>query len=269
MIERSPANRYTGFVKSVRNAIVSRLCLFGLAVAVLAQPAIGGPPYQTDDPEPPITHDWEINIPFTMEKSSDGSLNGEWVTIDAAYAYDDWTQISVILAAPYAHAKEFGTRSSFGDIELQYGRRFGTDAQGGYFGVCPQITLPTGRRAYSLGAGRITADFPVLYQKNITRLSIYTDLRYRLYGGDDGKSYWFWGVAGENDLSERLTIGAEIFATSPTSYGGTYASGFNVGFDISVSRAYAFLISAGRSFSSDPVLTLYAGIQILTKAGED
>jgi hypothetical protein len=240
--------------------------IYPVAAAILiAKSAFAGPPYQTDDPEPPGTHGWEINLPFTMERAADGSLSGQWVSADMAYAFDDWTQLTLQLATPFMHAAGIGTKSSFGDVNLQYGRRFGTDAKRGYFGVAPQVTFPTGRHAYGLSAGRVTADFPLLYQRDIARVSVYTDLRYRLYGGDNGKSYWIWGVAGEGNLSEALSAGAELFGTSPTWYGGQYSAGFNLGLDVALSEQASILFSVGRSFRNDPRLTLYLGLQILTR----
>ncbi|PWB69539.1 hypothetical protein C3F09_10290 [candidate division GN15 bacterium] len=206
-----------------------------------------------------------MNFPFSLEEASDGSLNGELITADIAYAVDPWTQVSAILALPFAHAVDFGTQSSFGDIGFEYGRRFGRDATKGYFGIAPAITLPTGNQDYGLGAGRVTIDFPILYQKDIADLSLYTDLRYRLHGGDNGRSYWFWGVAGEQDISERFSVGAELFTATPSEESGPWAAGFNLGTNIALIGDTRFLFSIGRAFNREPKLTLYAGVQVLTR----
>lgn len=184
---------------------------------VLAGPAFAGPPFATNDPDPPEPGQWEINLPWTLKRARDGSAGGEFVTVDVNYGYDLYTQLSVEMPVPYGLPAEGGVRFGAGDVLLEYKRRFGLDAKAGYFGINPQLTLPTGDEERGLGAGRATLQLPLLYQKQWGDTVVYGDARYKLWAGDGGKSYWFFGLALEHAVGERLKLGGELFATTPLS----------------------------------------------------
>jgi len=38
-------------------------------IAVIADFAAAGPPFVTDDPEPPPSGGWEVNVPFILERT--------------------------------------------------------------------------------------------------------------------------------------------------------------------------------------------------------
>lgn len=104
-----------------------------------------------------------------------------------------------------------------GDVLLEYKRRFGTDEYQGYPGINPEIMLPTGSERRGLGTGRVIVQLPLLYQRRWGDNWFYGDLRYKWRAGEEGKSYWFLGVALERKLNERLKLGAELFGTTPQS----------------------------------------------------
>jgi hypothetical protein len=206
---------------------------------------------------------WELILPFTWKRAADGSRSGEFVTLDMNYGYDRFTQLSVELPIPYTRGVEGGTRSGVGDLLFEYKRRFGTDARAGYFGINPQLSLPTGSQRRDLGAGRVTAQLPLLYERQWGLTLAYADLRYKWRAGDEGRSFWYLGAAAERQVSERLEIGAELFTTTPTERGGAQNSGFNLGFKYGIGSGSELLVSAGRSFRGDPDLTLFVGAKLL------
>jgi hypothetical protein len=235
-----------------------------LVVFLATSAARAGPPFVTNDADPPGVGQWEINLPFTLDRAPDGSRGGEFATFDINYGYDRFTQLSIEVPLPYTREAGGETRSGIGDLLLEYKRRSGTDASAGYWGVNPQIALPSGSEERGLGAGWITADLPVIYQKQWGKALVYSDLRYRWRAGEEGKSFWFLGAAVEREMSARLTGGAELFGTTRQRPGGKQNAAFNVGLKYRLDRGNVLMLSAGRSLRGDPDLTLFLGWKVLT-----
>lgn len=245
-----------------------RTCRSGWVAALLlcacAPPALAGPPFVTNDPDPPAVGQFEINLPYTLERAPDGARSGQFVTFDINYGADPFTQLSIEVPFTYARPRGGATRAGIGDLLLEYKRRFGTDPRRGYFGINPQLLLPSGSARRGLGAGRVSAQLPLLYQKQWGRTVFYTVLRYHLRRGEDGKSYWFLGAAVEREVTPRLKVGAELFGLTPKEVGGRHNLAFNVGFKYSINPGNVFMFSAGRSFRGDPDLMLFVGWKLLT-----
>jgi len=142
-----------------------------------------GPPFVTHDPDPPEPGQWEINLPWSMERNRNGSASGEWVRVDINYGYDAYTQLSIEMPMPYKFPAGGGLHFGAGYVLLEYKRRFGTDAGVGYFGFNPELTLPTGDATRGLGAGRATLQLPLLYQKQRGDTVVYGDARYKWHAG--------------------------------------------------------------------------------------
>lgn len=234
--------------------------LFG---GVLVCPAFAGPPFITNDPDPPDLKQWEINLPWTLKRTPGGRQSGELVRIDVNYGYDPYTQLSVELPFPYADLAGGGLGFGAGDVLLEYKRRFGRPEETSYFGTDIEVTLPTGDHKRGLGAGRVTLDVPLIYQKRWDDTVVYSDLRYRWQAGERGKNFWFFGIAFEQRISERLKLGAELYGTTPASLGGNGNAGFNLGGKYKLAAGTVLMFSAGRSFRADPELTLLLGLKIL------
>lgn len=241
-------------------------CVAALLLGVCAPPAAAGPPFLTNDPDPPAVGQFEINLPYTLERAPDGARSGQFVTFDLNYGADPFTQISIEVPFAYAQAVHGDTLAGVGDLLLEYKRRFGTDPRKGYFGINPQLLLPSGSERRGVGAGRVAAQLPLLYQKQWGRTVFYTDLRYHLGRGEDGKSYWFLGAAVEREVTSRLKVGAELFGLTPKADSGRHNAAFNVGFKYSINPGNVFMFSAGRSFRGDPDVILFIGWKVLAPA---
>lgn len=225
--------------------------------------AFAGPPFVTNDPDPPEPGQWEINLPWTLRRGRDGSASGELVTVDVNYGYGPYTQLSIELPVPYSLPAEGGLHFGAGDVLFEYKRRFGLDARAEYFGVNPQLTLPMGDAARGLGAGRATLQLPLLYQKQWGDTAVYGDVRYKLWAGERGTSYWFFGLALEHAVGGRFKLGGEVFATTPQSPGSEPNAGFNLGGKWVLAPSRVLMLSAGRSFREEPELTLFVGLKLL------
>jgi len=141
--------------------------------------AWAGPPFFSNDPDPPDLGQWEIILPSTYSRSSGAATSGEWTTFDFNYGYDARTQLSAGLPVSFLREPNQRRQSGFGDVFLEYKRRFGVDPDAGYFGIDPAVAFPTGDSNRGLGAGRTTAAFPLLYQKQGGKWTAYADTRYK------------------------------------------------------------------------------------------
>ena len=220
-----------------------------------------GPPFVTNDADPPDVDQWELIFPFTLKKGADGSRSGELVTFDINYGYDQFTQLSIETPIPYTITPDDDMQWGVGDILFEYKRRFGTDASKGYFGVNPQVSFPTGDYKRGLGAEKVMVQLPLIYQKQWDMTLFYTDLRYKWLVGDEKNSFWFAGFAVEREVISRVEIGAEIYSTSSTEKSNSNM-GFNAGLKYGWDNGKELLLSLGRSFRGDPEFTLFAGITI-------
>jgi hypothetical protein len=96
-----------------------RASLLLLAAMLTHSSARAGPPFVTNDPDPPEVGQWEINLPWTLKRSQDGSLSGELITFDPNYGYDHFTQLSIELPVPYSGSEEGGFSTGIGDVLLE------------------------------------------------------------------------------------------------------------------------------------------------------
>jgi hypothetical protein len=211
----------------------------------------------------PDLRQWEINLPWTLKRTPGGQLSGELVRIDVNYGYDPYTQLSIELPFPYTDLAKGGLGFGAGDVLLEYKRRLDEPEEASYFGTDLVITLPTGDERRGLGAGRVTLELPLLYQRRWDEAVVYSDFRYKWQAGDQGKSFWFFGAAVERLVNEQLKIGAEIYGTTPTAFGGEGNAGFNLGGKYKLAAGTVLMFSAGRSFRAEPELTLLLGLKIL------
>lgn len=241
-----------------QGAIWALLLLLGVPATAPA-----GPPFVTNDADPPGLHQFEINLPFTRRRAADGSVGGEVVTLDINYGSDPYTQLSVELPFPYSTTPDGARQVGAGDVLLEYKRRFGLDERRGYFGFNPQLSLPTADASRDLSVGHTVLQIPLIYQKRYGRTLVYHDLRYKWRAGEDGHSYWFLGTALETRVQPRLDLGVELFANTAQADGGSGSSGFNLGGKYELRKGWKLMFSAGRSFEGDPKSTVFLGLKVL------
>src|SRR6266446_6214579 len=86
-----------------------------------------GPPFVTDDPEPPPPYTWEINIPFILERSHH-ELDMDAPLVDLNYGLPN-VQLKLEIPVKVVHAGGDGTEAGPGDMLLGVKWRFFQDEQ--------------------------------------------------------------------------------------------------------------------------------------------
>ena len=140
-----------------------------ILLTLLAAPALGGPPFLTDDPEPTDLGHWEIYGP-AMEIEGRGSDYGGSAGVELNYGLMPDVQLTLGMPLAFAHDAS-GSQSGLGDVEASLKYRFINDEAGHFqVAVFPGVTVPTARTG--LGARRVTALLPVWAQKDVGPWSI-------------------------------------------------------------------------------------------------
>jgi hypothetical protein len=216
------------------------------ALALIATPALAGPPYDTDDPEPTELGHWEIyNF---LEVDGRGSDVDGAAGLDLNYGGAKDLQLTATLPVAFAHSSEAGWRAGTGDVELAAKYRFLNDEKSGWqAAVFPRVILPTSTRG--LGGTRVRLLLPLWVQKDIGKTSIFGGGGYEINPGPGNRDIWQGGIAVTHDFSERLSLGTEIAWQSAATRGGRSSTGVNVGLIRKLSGPFALLLAAGPSFS--------------------
>ena len=149
---------------TIRPTVCVGLVVLGVALSSLsAGPAIAGPPFVTDDPEPVPYGHYEF---YTLSTGS--AVHGDTTGVGPAWEFNYGVvpngQVHIIM--PLAFDKPTGgpTQFGFGDTELGFKYRLIDEDKDGsrpMIGVYPLVELPIGNDSRGLGAGNVRAYFPV------------------------------------------------------------------------------------------------------------
>lgn len=211
-----------GPTRSAAIAIRFKLASVLLAIFAFTHPVSAqGPPYQTDDPVPVDLHHYEFYI-F-------GSADGTPVEMDSlgpAFEFN-WgaiprVQLHAILpwgvAAPannpiYLPSGTGPTNLGLSDIET--GVKIAFIKESKHFpqiGSFTMFELPTGNSDKGLGVGKAWYKLPIWFQKNQGKWLFDGGGGYAVVPQTGYRDYPYTGWLVKRELSERLELGAELFA---------------------------------------------------------
>jgi hypothetical protein len=223
---------------------------------------MAGPPFHTDDPEPVDLHHWEFYCASQIMRDHDG-ISGTAPHFEINYGIFQETQIHVIVPFSFNHPLTGNSEYGPGDVELGLKYRFVNETSSApQIGIFPLIEIPSGNADKGLGAGTTQFFFPVWLQKSWGRWTSY---------GGGGCLFdltscpinsWFIGWEGQRDLSQVITIGAEVFSTIVPFESQENELAFNIGAVLNFNDRHHFLFSAGRDMIGHNDLSLYAAYQL-------
>jgi len=223
-----------------------------------------GPPFVTDDPEPPPTGGWEINLPFILERTP-GKTEMDAPLLDLNYGLPN-IQLKLEIPIRIVQEDRNGTAAGAGDLLLGVKWRFfNSEKSQLQLGIYPQLLLPTGDHARGLGEGRSAFVLPLVAQKNWGKWTLYGNIGYWWQTGAETRDYVYAGAVLEREINGRLTLGAELFGNSPKERGGRSELAFNIGGTWKLNEHLNLLFSGGRDIVGDTTAMGYIGLQFLTK----
>jgi len=215
-------------------------------VLAWAAPALAGPPYLTDDPVPTDAGHWEIYAFATGE--------GRHSTLDADFGFDlnyggaKDLQLTATVPLAFSHEPGSGWRSGTGDLELAAKYRFLNDERGGLSAaIFPRVLLPTS----SIESGEKTRLLlPLWIEKDFAGgTSVFGGGGYFINPGRDNRNFWQAAVALTQDLSDRVSAGAEITRQGSDTVGGSAQTRAGVGSIVKLSEHYSLLFSGGPTWA--------------------
>jgi len=220
--------------------------VIALILAGTSAAAWAGPPYETDDPEPTELGHWEIYAFSTVDGERhdlDGALG-----LDLNYGAAEGLQLTATLPFAFEDVSGRGWRSGTGDVELAAKYRFVNEGGAGFqAAIFPRVILPTADR--DLGGGHAQFLLPLWLQKDFGSTSVFGGGGYEINPGSGNRNFWQTGVAVTHELSNRLSLGAELTRQSPDTDNGHSSTAVNVGLVHKLSGPASLLIAAGPSFS--------------------
>ncbi len=235
----------------------SRLAVAFLA-ALLASPALAGPPYQTDDPGITALHGFEIR-PFVTAAGSGANWSGQ-SGVDVNYGLAENIAITTTFPSDFARTDSSNWRIGTGDIQLGAKVRLVND-HGFQLTLHPQVYLPTS--SDNLESNRVRVLLPVLAQKDFGHTSLFGGGGYEINPGPGNRDFWEAGVAVTHSVTDRLSVGAEAYHQTPSIVGGPATTAVDFGITDHLGGPVQLLFSAGPSFTGGETgVRSYLGLMI-------
>ena len=230
-------------------------------------PALGGPPFTTDDPEPVEYRHWEFYVASQNTKSADG-WSGTAPHIEVNYGAI--TNLQLHLIAPLAYAAPAkGTRQyGYGDTEAGFKYRFIQEGDvWPQVGIFPLLEIPTGSAHRGLGNGHLQAFLPIWLQKAFGPWTVYGGGGYGINPGVGNRNWGYGGLVAQSQVSKRVLLGMEVYHRTTMEVLGQADTAFNLGAVVDFSSHHHLLFSAGRSISGPTEFQAYVGYQFTFGSG--
>jgi outer membrane putative beta-barrel porin/alpha-amylase len=241
-----------------------RRVLLGIGWLVMIDLVRAGPPFVTEDPEPPPPGGWEINVPFIIERTP-GETDMNTPLFDLNYGLPN-IQLKLEIPVEVIHDDSDGTVGGAGDLLLGVKWRFLNNERSQFqLGTYPQVLVPTGDHSRGLGQGGSAFVLPFIAQKNWDKWTLYGNVGYWWQAGTENRDYVYAGAVLEREINEQLTLGVELLGNSPKERSGRSELAFNVGGTWKLGEHLNLLFSGGRDIVGDTHAMAYVGLQVLTK----
>ncbi len=224
------------------------------ACALLETVANAGPPFLTDDPEPVALGHYEFYT-FTLGSGAKTGTFAFLPAFEANYGVIPNGQVHIIAPLAIGITASGPDNYGYGDTELGFKYRFIDEEKEGsrpQVGVYPLLEQPTGNESHGLGAGHLRAFLPVWIQKSFGDWTTYGGGGYWFNQDNQlgDKDYWFFGWLLQRKVTDKLTIGGEIFHQTSPNIAVPDMTGFNIGAIYDFDEHNHLLASAGRGLQN-------------------
>jgi hypothetical protein len=205
-------------------------------LALAATPALAGPPFVTDDPQPTDLGHWEI-YNFVEGVGTPGQTAGQ-AGFDINYGAARDLQLTAVIPADFQTHGPTG----LGDIELAAKYRFAHQAAGAWMpdvAFFPRLFAPTAK------GSRASLLLPVWAEKDFGKWSVFGGGGYDINPGADNRNFWLSGVTVQRALTDRFSLGAEVYHQTADSREGRDFTGLNIGETWRLTDHWALLAAGG------------------------
>jgi hypothetical protein len=249
-----PESRFPKRLKSAVAVLLSCFVTFSL---------FAGPPFLADDPVPVEYRHWELCLAASYEHNKSEST-GTLPQVEVNYGLLPNLQLHAIASAVLSHP--VGQASAYGYGDTEAGVKYRFIEEGRYMpqiGFFPKAELPTGNSKEGLGNGKAQVFFPLWLQKSFGSWTTYGGGGYWYNPGPDNKNWVFLGWELQRDISDKLTIGGEVFYQTSDKSGVSASEGFNLGGIFNLDKNNHILCSAGSDFHGPTRVMGYLAYQLM------
>ena len=228
-----------------------------LLLALSGTPAVAGPPFQTDDPEPVEYRHYEAYLFGTFDRATDSTLSqlpaGEF-NMGAAPNL----QLHIIVPGAYLHPSgAYG----IGDIELGVKYRFVQEAgKRPQIGAFPMLELPTGSSRRGLGNGQVWARLPLWIQKSYGPWTTYGGAGYQINHAPGMKDSLFAGWLVQRQLNKHVTLGTEVYHQESQAVGARQTTFIDAGGYYNFREDFSLLFMLGHTVAGERHTVGYLGL---------
>jgi hypothetical protein len=233
-----------------------------VAGLVMVQPALGGPPFVTDDPEPVDFRHWEFYV-ASMHADVHGDWSGTAPHFEINYGVAKNLQLHMIAPVAYDSPPSGAAHYGFGDLELGTKYRFVQEMNWWpQVGIFPLLELPTGNQSDNLGSGHVSAFLPVWAQKSWGNWTLYGGAGYGINSFSGHDNWGFGGAVLQDQVLTNVLVGVELYhQTLAEADFPNEGTAFNVGTVIDFTENHHLLFSAGRSIDGPTAFQCYIAYQ--------
>ncbi|BBP01100.1 transporter [Sulfuriferula nivalis] len=239
--------------------------LLACTILIISSPALAGPPFLTDDPEPVEYQHHELYISSQQLKTRNDTT-GTLPHIEYNYGALPDLQLHIIVPYAFNHPVNGQREGGLGDIELGAKYRFMQETDNRpMVGIFPLVEIHTGDANKGLGNGATQVFLPIWLQKRWGEWQSYGGGGYWINNAQIAKNHWLFGWQLQKDISDHLTLGGEIYFSTEQAPGAGSSSGFNLGGFYNLDEHNHLLFSAGRGLTNIDTtnqLSSYIGYQI-------
>ena len=198
-----------------------KLILFLLCACAVPRLWAQGPPYQTDDPVPVDLHHYEFYIfgitdsTPVVRTSGSPAFEFNWgavprVQIHAVLPFGASVPSNRAVYQPNGQGP-----SAFGLTDMELGVKIAFIKETKHFpqiGSFTMFEMPTGSYDKGLGVGKVWYKLPIWFQKNEGKWLFDGGGGYEVVPQAGYRDFPYMGFLVKRELSERLELGAELFA---------------------------------------------------------
>jgi hypothetical protein len=127
------------------------------------------------------------------------------------------------------------------------------------------IEIPVGNPKFGFGSGHPQLFLPVWLQKDFGAWTAYGGGGYLINPGAGNKNHWFAGAVLLRKITDKLTVGVELFHQTSSARGTPDSTGYNVGGVYDISERIHILMSAGSGIQNSAAtngFSWYAGLRL-------
>jgi hypothetical protein len=212
-----------------------------------SNPAVAGPPYLTDDPEPTDFQHFEIYA-FTNGIKARGDTSGE-SGIDFNYGGAPNLQLTATIPMAYDFPAVGASAIGPGNIELAAKYRFLTQQNFGLdVAVFPRVFLPSA--STNVGTQHASFLLPVWLEKDWGQWSAFGGGGCAINRGGNSQDYCEAGVVVARQVRTDLQVGLELFHQSADTIGGEDTTSIGIGVRYDMNDHLHLLGYVGRGIQS-------------------